>query len=451
MWVPSRDTPKMTMNITTDAINKLRREMIEKTLASYKERGDRKTLSIEYRGVDTSLEVIRIQPKYLLLNHDNSRLSAQLMDHPKRAVVENDPTSSEAQEVLASLLRRTERFNKLNDELKELSQQNPGLISRDGLLINGNTRVVALTDLGVDGVDVAVLPSDAMVKDFLDLEMSLQMRRLTHQDYTFTNQLLLIEKYRRAGHTEKELAKKMGWTRGWKRKVDESSQLLQLVKEIRKLADPPLSYEIFDPKSQHLKDLNEEYNNMAQADVGEANKMKWGRVAAMFLGVNKDQTRVIDPDFFEEDVLKRVEKNSKVINILNSFKKVQVDDDLDELLGGRTEETIDLRSFAKKIVGDLSDENGNVTKDLTSELQEIHNAIRLAAEATITKGKREKLLLEPADVLQETRISLEGVLSSFSEVSQLHGFDSKKFGYELSKAAQCISELSAEFSKIKRK
>lgn len=439
--------------MTTDATNKLRREMIEKTLATYKERGEKKTLSIEYRGVDTALEVIRIHPKYLLLNHDNSRLSAQLMDHPKRSIVEKDPTSSEAQEVLASLLRKTERFNKLKDELKELSQQNPGLISRDGLLINGNTRVVALRDLGVDGVDVAVLPADAMARDFLDLEMSLQMRRLTHQDYTFTNELLLIDKYRNAGHSEKELAKKMGWIRGWKKKVDEASQLLQLVKEIRKLADPPLGFEIFDSKSQHLKDLNEEYNNMAQADVADANKMKWGRVAAMFLGVNKDQTRVIDPDFFEEDVLKRVAKNSKVIEILDSFKVIKVEDDLDDLLGtsDKAEESLDLRAFAKKIVNELSDSNGNVTKDLTSELQEIHNAIRLGAEATITKGKRDKLLLEPADVLQETRISLESVLTSFSEVSQLKDFDYKKFEYELSKVTACISELSEEFNKLKKK
>lgn len=439
--------------MTTDTANKHRREMIERTLATYKERGDRKTLSIEYRGVDTALEVIRIHPKYLLLNHDNSRLSAQLMDHPKQSVVAQDPTSSEAQEVLASLLRRTERFKKLKDELKELSQQNPGLISRDGLLINGNTRVVALRDLGVDGVDVAVLPADALAKDFLDLEMSLQMRRLTHQDYTFTNELLLIDKYRKAGHSEKELAKKMGWIRGWKKKVDEASQLLQLVKEIRSLTTPPLGFEIFDSKSQHLKDLNEEYNNMAQADIEEANKMKWGRVAAMFLGVNKDQTRVIDPDFFEEDVLQRVAENSRVVQVLDSFKKVKVEDGLDELLGdpGKAKETLDLRSFAKKVVSDLADDQGNVSKDLTPELQDIHNAIRLGAEATITKVKRDKLLLEPADVLQETRISLEGVLSSFSEVSRLKDFDITKFEYELSKVVSCVEELSAEFAKLSKK
>jgi hypothetical protein len=427
--------------------------MIEKTLATYKDRGERKTLSIDYRGVDTALEVIRIHPRYLLLNHDNSRLSAQLIDHPKRSVVEQDPTSFEAQEVLASLLRKTERFNKLKDELRELSQQNPGLISRDGLLVNGNTRVVALRDLEVQGVDVAVLPADSLARDFLDLEMSLQMRRLTHQDYTFTNELLLMEKYRNAGHSEKELANKMGWVRGWKKKVDEAAQLLQLVKEIRKLADPPLAFEIFDSKSQHLKDLNDEYNNLVRADLGDANKMKWGRVVAMFLGVNKDQTRVIDPDFFQEDVLKRVGKTSKVAKVLDLYKVIKPDDGLGELLGdtGQAEETLDLKAIAKKIMIDLSDTNGNITKDLPSELHEIHNAIRLGAEATITKGKREKLLLEPAGVLQEVRLSLESVLNSFSEISDRKNFDFKKFEYELEKVTACISLLSDEFSQLMKK
>lgn len=436
----------------TDPANKLRREMIEKTLLTYKERGERKTLSIEYRGLDTAVEVIRIHPKYLLLNHDNSRLGAQLVDHPQRAVVEENPTAAAAQEILASLLRKTERFNKLKDELKELSQQNPGLISRDGLLINGNTRVVALRDLGIEGVDVAVLPADAMAKDFLDLEMSLQMRRLTHQDYTFTNELLLIDKYRSAGHTEKELAKKMGWIRGWKKKVDEAYELLQLVKEIRKLGDPPLAFEVFDSKSQHLRDLNQEYYNLAQVDLEAANNMKWSRVAAMFLGVNKDQTRAIDSEFFEEDVLTRVSKKSKVVEILGDFRKVKVDDNLNELLGSssKTEEALDLRSFAKKIILDLTDRDGNVSKDLTEELQEIHNAIRLGAEASITKGKREKLLLEPADVLQETRINLESLLTSFPDLSIVRGFDSKKFEYELSKVSDCVSELFSEVRKIKK-
>lgn len=435
----------------TNETEQYRRSAILKSLKTYEENGDRKSLSVEYRGKDIVLPVIRIDPKLLLLNHDNSRLSAQLQDHPKRDIVLTQPTSEPAQQVLASLLSKTERYKKLKEELKELKQQNPGLISRNGLLINGNTRVVALRELGEDGVDVAVLPDDALTGDFLDLEMALQMRRLTHQDYTFTNELLLMKKYMDFNHNEKQLATKMGWIRGWKKKVDQSIQLLKLVEEVRALTAPPLAYEVFDAKSQHLKDLNDEYQTMALIDIREANQMKWGRVVAMFLGVNKDQTRVIKDDFFEEDVIQRIDADSDVAKLLAGFKKIKVEDNLGGLLGDEDEspEQIDLRSFAKKVISDLSDNDGQVTKDLTSELQEVHNAIRLAAEATITKGKREKLLLEPSDILQEARISLESVLDSFEEVSNLKGFDASRFEYQLNKVHKCLEDLTKEFHKNK--
>jgi hypothetical protein len=286
----------------TEISNNYRREQIAKILAAYKESGDRRTLPIEYRGETKLLEVIRIDPKVLLLNPNNSRLTAQLHDHHQQKLVHDNPTSEESQEILANLLRKTEKFSRLKEELKELKQKEPGLISRDGLLINGNTRVVALRDIGSEGVDVAVLPEDAGNREFLDLEMSLQMRRLTHQDYTFTNGLLLMDRYKKFGHTDK--------------------QLLQLIQEIRKLTTPPLAYEVFDVKRQHLIDLNDEYQMLRQSDPRAANQMKWGRVIAMFLGVNKDQTRVIGDDFFEEDVIKRLGGNVDVSSLLDEFKKV---------------------------------------------------------------------------------------------------------------------------------
>ena len=429
---------------TTD---QYRREAIINSLRSYEESGEKRSLNIEYRGQDKVLPVIRIDPKLLLLNHDNSRLSAQLQDHPQREIVVNNPTSSDAQSVLASLLSKTERFKKLKEELRDLTQQNPGLITRDGLLINGNTRVVALRELGADGVDVAVLPDDALAADFLDLEMSLQMRRLTHQDYTFTNELLLMKKYKDFNHNEKQLATKMGWFRGWQKKINNSFQLLSLVEEIRTLTVPPLAYEIFDSKSQHLIDLNNEYQAIATTDIREANQMKWGRVCAMFLGVNKDQTRVIDNDFFDEDVMQRIDTNPEVVDLLSNFKKIPVEDDLGGLLEDNDSEQIDLRSFAKKIVSDLTDADGEVAKDLTPELQNVHKAIRMAAEATITKGKREKYLAEPSDILMDTRISLEGVVDMFHEVCTFKGFDSKKFEFHLNKVHKSLDDLSKEFKK----
>lgn len=438
----------------TNLTNQHRRDAIAKSLAVYKESNQRKTESIEYRGKDTPLEVITIKPEFLLLNHDNSRLSAQLFDHPKRSIVEQQPTSDEAQKILAELLRSTDQYSRLRDELKAMGQLHPGLISRDGLLINGNTRVAALREIGVEGVEVAVLPEDAVSSDFLDLEMSLQMRRLTHQDYTFTNELLLMDKYRKFGHTDKQLAKKMGWIRRSEKKLAEATQLLNLVKEIRNQSNPPIAFSVFDRMSQHLKDLNTEYQIMALTDFREAERMKWGRVAAMFLSINKDQTRAIDDEFYEEDVIKRLDGDPSVIKFFEDYKKVEpVEDGLSSILGSdqTDSEKIDIQLFAKKVMSELVDESGHIAKDLTPELQKVREAIRVASDALIIKGKRKEAAQAPSEILSETRISLEEVVMQFSEVSKLPGFDPKRFEFHLKKVHKSLEDLTKEYEKFQAK
>ena len=107
-------------------------------------------------------------------------------------------------------MARTEKFQSLKQELLDLGQQEPGLITRDGLLVNGNTRCAALMELQKEGkisgatIDVAVLPSSVTSHEITDIEIRLQMVRLTHQDYSFSNSLLMMRKYLNTGKTEKK-------------------------------------------------------------------------------------------------------------------------------------------------------------------------------------------------------------------------------------------------------
>ena len=121
-----------------------------------------------------------------------------------------DPTSAKTQKVLADLLAATEKFSELKKELEEQGQIEAGLITRDGLLVNGNTRAAALLQLKhierAKGIRVAVLPEGIGEDDILDLEFHLQMVKLTHQDYPFTNELLAIRKYLDRDNTPKDLA-----------------------------------------------------------------------------------------------------------------------------------------------------------------------------------------------------------------------------------------------------
>lgn len=438
----------------TEINDKYRREQVQKLLEDYAERKATKSLTLEYRGKERTFPIITIDPNVLLLNHNNNRLAAQLFDHPDKQVVYGNPTSEQAQLIISDLLRKTDRFKNLQDQLNEYGQQNPGLITRNGLLVNGNTRTVALRLLNKAGVDVAVLPDDVDDAAILDLEMSLQMVQLVHQDYTFTNELLLLEKCKVLKYSDKQIAEKMKWSRGWQKKLDERFQLLRLINEIRDLMQSVnLAYEIFDEKSQHLRDLNQEYESLKVSDLEAANRMKWSRVAAMFLGVNKDQTRAIDEDFIDEDVSKKLEPDSPSNELLNKLKKVHVDDGLGDILGKSEDsnERVDAKELAKEIIKARVDKEGFITGELTPSLEGLRKKMIFSAEAIITKQKRNTLLATPAQELQQIREDLERVVSVFNEVCLQQGFNAGQFEYELKKAFKSLEDLQKKFSKFKEK
>ena len=62
----------------TEINDEYRRAQIQKSLAVYsdvrEDKGLKKTLQVEYRGQPKILPVITIDPKSLLLNHNNNRL-----------------------------------------------------------------------------------------------------------------------------------------------------------------------------------------------------------------------------------------------------------------------------------------------------------------------------------------------------------------------------------------
>jgi hypothetical protein len=56
------------------------------------------------------------------------------------------------------VLRETEGFERLKVNLAEEDQREAGVVTRAGLLVNGNTRAAALRDIDKQYIRVAVLP-----------------------------------------------------------------------------------------------------------------------------------------------------------------------------------------------------------------------------------------------------------------------------------------------------
>src|SRR5690606_33819691 len=70
--------------------------------------------------------VIELSVDVPLLNPGSHRIKAQLLSHPERQIVEQDPWSSRAQEIIAELLAATEGFEELQIDLQDKGQTDPG-------------------------------------------------------------------------------------------------------------------------------------------------------------------------------------------------------------------------------------------------------------------------------------------------------------------------------------
>ena len=199
--------------------------------------------------------------------------------------------------------------------------------------------------------------------------------------------------------------------------------------------------------------MNDAYESLKTNDLSAANRMKWSRIAAMFLGVNKDQTRAIDEDFIDDDVVKRSDSNSLSSNILDGLKKIQVDDGLDDLFGNPSVpgEKVDTKELAKAIILNRVDDKGFIANELTEEFEDLRKKVVLSAEDIITKNKRKSLLATPAEELREIRESLENVVDIFNEVSTQIAFDVTKFEYELKKTNKSLEDLVQRFNAFKKK
>lgn len=177
------------------------------------EQMDATTKAIEswdiYEGKPEPLKVITIPLGLPLYRMANGRTQTDQMAYISEAGVEADFFSANEGNVSAQQAQHTilSRFSKdvsgsitpIYDELERAGQTEPILITRSGVVVNGNRRLAAMRELYEEGhtkfaqIDCAVLPP--LTPDQIDeIEDRLQMRPETKLPYTWINEALRIRK-----------------------------------------------------------------------------------------------------------------------------------------------------------------------------------------------------------------------------------------------------------------
>lgn len=411
----------------------VRRKAIELELKGYADRNEVRRQNVEFRQENIPLEVVRINVDVPLLNHDNSRLRAQLSGHPQKGLVLQDPISSESQEVLASLLRATSQYKELCDQIDDMGQVEPGVITRDGMLVDGNTRLVALRDIGASAIDVAVLPLVANDSDFFDVEMSIQLRKLVHRDYTYTNLLLLVKSLTERFESNEAIFNALGWKKDKDKRLNSHLRWLDLVEEIR--AESGFDYPFFDDKQELIKNLDDRYQTLLQEDPAQAEELKWNRIFALILGLNKDEIRAIDETFVGENVSEHLPGSEAE----NFFKNLIVDESrttgLDAILGEvapAEEARFDMKEATRRV---LALDDGDAVKGA------IFRQFKSAARAIIEKNVKEEIRTQPLEYLDEIADRIAELSRNLPAYFEDDRFDTGKFQFRAKKIVKAIKEL----------
>lgn len=264
-------------------------------------------ITIDWRGEPRHLYVISMPVDMLYFNPDTHRIRAQRTLDPERdQAIDEAPWESVAQEYLHDLLRQRPSnpdqtdpdYAALKDELDDVGQREPGIVSPHGILVDGNTRAAALIDLGVPNIRVGVLPEDTSRQDVNAVELSLQLRKDQRRDYSYINRLIAIDEELEGGRSEADVAKSFNIklaTLQQDRWV--YRQILNAIDRSKTEDGASLRLIDFEQHQEKLRELHRDFAKLAKTDPDAAKRLLQSRLAMVLLDYPKTSLRLVEEDF----------------------------------------------------------------------------------------------------------------------------------------------------------
>ncbi|TFC83319.1 hypothetical protein E3T23_02830 [Cryobacterium cheniae] len=204
--------------------------------------------------------------RFSTLNHrTRGEQRAEIARTGHLSLFAEDPLGPAAQNAQYAILREQYGFTDLKADLNDRAQQEPAVITADGVLINGNRRAAALRSLYLDDdrlgahyVKCLVLPADATPTELVDLETELQIAFDFKQAYGWINEAFLIEElFERENKDFARVATRMhrdvSDIRSLYEKLQQVHQLVGLSSGVRHHIDFNDNESAFDELSKHIK------------------------------------------------------------------------------------------------------------------------------------------------------------------------------------------------------
>lgn len=191
---------------------------------------------IELSGEKKIVRFYKFPLKLLYYNINNGRFATEKRKLEKDIGRElNSLDKEDAKQIKDVLLGIfPDKTKALKEDIRKKGQMEPGVITFDGFVINGNRRMAIFEDLHIDEptgkweyLEAIRLRPDISPKDLWKLEVGLQLSKEKKADYSPVNELLKIKEGYEAGLKPEEIAAAMyDWT---PEEVENSLERLRLI------------------------------------------------------------------------------------------------------------------------------------------------------------------------------------------------------------------------------
>ncbi len=272
---------------------------------------------------ETFCDVIQMRADEVLLNHRSHRIRSQLEGDPEWEKVKADPTSEAAQHTIerhVRAARKEKEFDELKESLIREGQTEPGVMTHDGVLVNANTRAVAMREM--DDPDkrnlrVAVLPKTIQPEELGLLELRLQMQKELKVDYSLTNELLFIEELSNdRGMSDAAIAAEMFPENPKKgtQEVPLRLKYLDLLRAMCQIPEKPLRLRQFDDlKLEQMRVVHTKYESLLGQDPAQARTYLENFLLSVLVDVvSVHQIRQIDTEFVKTYMLPSLEEDELI-------------------------------------------------------------------------------------------------------------------------------------------
>lgn len=182
-------------------------------------------IPLRYKGTTRTEIVWRIPLDYLIYNKYNGRIGSDVLSYEKQNGELNAELDSD-REIIETFLyeSKVDRNKTTMESLLKIGQQRYGIVTSDGIIVDGNRRAMLLNRLfhkyeeyGYSYAEVEksqyflaiILPDDAEEKDIQQLETIYQMGEDDKLDYNPIEKYLKCKELKHLGFTEKQIAEFM--------------------------------------------------------------------------------------------------------------------------------------------------------------------------------------------------------------------------------------------------